>query len=176
VKQGDFERLYELHAAPLLAFLTYRLGDPTAAEDVLADTFERVLRSRARFDPRRGSVKAWIYSIALNRARDHARRVAVRRRERHELVGPDPPPDESIDAVADRDELNRALEALSDVERGTVALRYGADLTVREIARVTGQRRKTVEGRLYRGLEKMRTEMLRAEEGALPATRTPRSG
>src|SRR3954470_6331520 len=66
VQHDAFERLYAEHAGPLLAFLTYRTGDAVLAEDLLADTFERVLRARRRFDPRRGSQKAWLYTIALN--------------------------------------------------------------------------------------------------------------
>ena len=65
MRQHDFERLYAEHAAPLLAFLDYRTGDRALAEDLLADTFERVLRSRRPFDPRRGSEKAWLYTIVL---------------------------------------------------------------------------------------------------------------
>src|ERR1022692_2344562 len=72
-----FERLFETHAEPLFAFLVYRTGDRQLAEDLVADTFERVLRARTRFDPRRGSEKNWVYAIALNLVRDHARRQTV---------------------------------------------------------------------------------------------------
>src|SRR3954467_4043685 len=80
VRQDAFERLFEEHARPLLAFLTYRTGDPVLAEDLLADTFERVLRARRRFDPRKGSEKSWLYAIALNLVRDSARRRATEER------------------------------------------------------------------------------------------------
>src|SRR2546427_1595464 len=69
-----FERLYSEHAQPLYAFLSYRTGDRVLAEDLLADTFERALRARWRFDRRKASEKTWLYSIALNLLRDHYRR------------------------------------------------------------------------------------------------------
>ena len=69
-----FERLYTEHAQALFGFLAYRTGDPTLAEDLLADTYERVLRARRRFDPRRASEKTWLYTIALNCLSDHRRR------------------------------------------------------------------------------------------------------
>jgi RNA polymerase sigma-70 factor, ECF subfamily len=165
MRDADFERLYEEHARPLLAFLSYRTGDPTAAEDVLADTFERVLRGRRRFDPRRGSEKTWVYAIALNLLRDRARRGAVRERvgaslaaERTTASGG------GLELVETRDELRRALDTLSAEERETVALRYGADLTVPEIARVIRERPTTVEGRLYRALRKLRAALEGAGE------------
>ena len=61
----------------LLGFLIYRSGDRALAEDLLADTFERVLTARRPFDRRRASEKTWLYTIALNLLRDHARRAAV---------------------------------------------------------------------------------------------------
>ena len=69
----DFDRLYAEHAESLLSFLALRTGDRALAEDVFADTFERVLRKRGTFDRRRGSEKAWLYTIALNLLRDHFR-------------------------------------------------------------------------------------------------------
>ena len=53
MKEGEFERLYSAHAQGLFGFLAYRTGDGALAEDLLADTFERVMRARRRFDPRR---------------------------------------------------------------------------------------------------------------------------
>jgi RNA polymerase sigma factor (sigma-70 family) len=158
--QGDaFERLYEQHARPLLAFLAYRTGDPVLAEDLLVDTFERVLRSR-KPPGRKGSEKAWLYTIALNLVRDHARRRSAEERalERAEPV-PLVRARSFEDLVSDREALGRAMETLSDEEREAVALRYGADLTIPEIARVLGEKETTVDGRVYRSLRKLRTAM-----------------
>jgi RNA polymerase sigma-70 factor (ECF subfamily) len=65
----------------------------------------------------------------------------------------------SFDLVDERDELRRALDQLTTEEREAVALRFGADLTVPEISRVTGEKLSTVEGRVYRALRKMRDEI-----------------
>ena len=76
MRTDTVELLFEEHAQRLFAFLTYRTGDRVLAEDLLSETFERVLRSRKRFDPRLGSERRWIYTIAMNLLRDHARRNA----------------------------------------------------------------------------------------------------
>src|SRR3954467_6981904 len=78
--------LFQERARALLAFLPYRTGDPALAEDLLADTFERVLRARRRFDPRKGSEKAWLYTIALNLLRDNARRQTAEKRSVEEVT------------------------------------------------------------------------------------------
>ena len=58
-----------------------------------------------------------------------------------------------------RDEIGRALSVLSDEERETVALRFGADLSLKEISRVTDVSESAAEGRLYRALRKLRGEL-----------------
>jgi RNA polymerase sigma-70 factor, ECF subfamily len=160
VRDDDFERLYAAHAEPLLGFLVYRTGDRALAEDVMADTFERVLRTRFRFDPRKSSEKTWIYTIAMNVLRDHARRKGTEARALERT--PEPVASGGYSAyemVEERDELRRALDQLSTEEREAVALRFGADLTVPEISKLLGEKLSTVEGRVYRALRKMRDEL-----------------
>lgn len=154
MRDDDFEQLYSEHAEGLLGFLAYRTGDRALAEDLLADTFERVLTARRGFDRRRGSSKTWVYSIALNRLRDHVRRQDAERRA-VERTSP-PASRDMLEAVGQRGDVMTALAALSAEEREAVALRYGADLTVPEVARVLGEPLTTVEGRVYRALRKLR--------------------
>jgi RNA polymerase sigma factor (sigma-70 family) len=158
----DLERLFNEHARALYGFLTYRVGDPTVAEDLLGDTFERVVRARRQYDRRKGTEQTWIYTIALNCLRDHARRAKA---ERRALDRARPPSGDAVngalDQVEDRDVLLRALEALDPREREVVALRYGGDLRLRDIATVTGLSPTTVNGRLYSGLRKLRAQLER---------------
>jgi len=156
MRESEFERLFTEHAPGLLGFLTYRTGDRALAEDILADTFERVLRARRRFDPRKASQKTWIYSIALNLVRDQVRRRDAEGRALGRVRDPEPASTGPLEGIAARDELSRALAGLSEEEREAISLRYGADLTVPEIARLKGEKLTTVEGRVYRGLGKLR--------------------
>jgi RNA polymerase sigma-70 factor (ECF subfamily) len=160
MRDDEFEQLYATEAPGLFSFLAYRTGDRMLAQDLLADAFERVLRARGRYDRRRGTQKSWLYAIALNVLRDHARRESARVRAAERLV---PVPvgsrDARLEAVGERDALTRALGALSEEEREAVALRFGADLNVPEMAEVLGEKLTTVEGRLYRALRKLRAEL-----------------
>jgi len=162
MRTPDFERLYNEHASPLLGFLVYRTGDRALAEDLLADTFERVLKARRPFDRRKASEKTWLYTIALNLLRDHARRSAAGSRalERVTVGAPSPATGErELESIEQRDSLQQALATLSPEEREAISLRYGADLTVPEIARLKGEKLTTIEGRVYRALRKLRDEL-----------------
>ena len=149
MRRDDFEALYEEYAQPLYGFLAYRTGDPALAEDLLADTFERALRARQRFDRRKASEKTWLYTIALNLLRDRARRSRTEARalERRPPEGATVP--DELTAVERRDEIQRALLILSDEEREAIALRFGGDLTVPEIAELLDQPLPRIEGRVY---------------------------
>jgi RNA polymerase sigma-70 factor, ECF subfamily len=166
----DFDRLYAEHAESLLSFLTMRTGDRVLAEDVLADTFERVLRKRGTFDRRRGSEKGWLYTIALNLLRDHFRRQEAERKAlaRAGQEARDDPVGQRPSEVEERDELARALSVLSADERNAVALHFGADLTMPEIAKLIREPRTTVEGRIYRALRKMRERLETDDQSSLP--------
>ena len=161
MRREDFERLYEEHAQPLFGFLSYRTGNRALTEDLVADTFERALRSRRRFDPRKGTEKAWLYTIALNCLRDHQRRTKTAERaiEHTAAASSASEPASGPDQVDSSEELSRALAALSSEEREAVALRYGGDLTVPEVAEVLGEPLQRIEGRVYRALRKLREEL-----------------
>lgn len=161
MRQQNFERLYAEHSAALLAFLDYRTGNRALAEDLLADTFERALRAHRRFDPRRGSEKTWLYTIALNLLRDHTRRAAAGERAVEQVAAGNPGPFRygHAEPIEQRDAIRHALRLLSPEEREAVALRFGADLSLPEIAKITGQKLSTVEGRVYRALRKLKEEL-----------------
>ena len=160
MRRETFERLYAEHAEPLLGFLIYRTGDRPLAEDLLGDTFERAIRARLRFDRRKASEKTWLYSIALNCLRDQRRRAGAEKRA-VELAAVDTPTTTRDPAVAveARDAVARGLETLSDDEQDALALRYGAELTVPEIAKLTGMKQSTARGRLYGAMQKLRDQL-----------------
>jgi RNA polymerase sigma factor (sigma-70 family) len=162
MREEDLDRMFDEHAAPLLKFLVYRTGDRALAEDIVADTFERVLRKRSKFDRKRGSEKAWIYTIAVNLLRDGARRREVEERAYAAAAVPEPllvGADGGLVGFMARATVMEALEVLSPEEREAIALRFGADMTVPEMATLLGEPLTTVEGRVYRALRKLRRQM-----------------
>jgi RNA polymerase sigma factor (sigma-70 family) len=165
--QAEFERMFVEHRDRLFAFLVYRCGDRTVAEDLLGDVFERAFRAHARFDPRRGSETTWLYTIALNRLRDHHRRAHVERAVLERVIAAETTVVEAPeDTIAERDRLVQALAVLNQRDREIIALRFGADLTAPQIARVIEQPVTTVEGRLFRALRRL-AKAVNENDGAM---------
>ena len=127
------------------AYVAYRVGNRSEAEDITSETFERALRYRNTFDARKGDAVGWLLGIARNCIYDARLRSKPTAAEREE-VG-----DDGLEArVIGRLVLDEALAGLSDGDRELLALRYGADLRPREIARLLERRTNTVEVALSR--------------------------
>jgi RNA polymerase sigma-70 factor (ECF subfamily) len=137
------------------AYAAYRLGDGPDAEDATSDTFERALRYRDSFDPRRGEPVAWLLGIAR---RCVAEALAVR----PETVGEVPEIAAALDVeqeAARRLDIRAAVLRLDDRDRELLALRYGADLTARQIAELLEVKTNTVEVALHRALGRLRERL-----------------
>jgi RNA polymerase sigma-70 factor (ECF subfamily) len=138
------------------AYVAYRLGDGPDAEDVTSDAFERALRYRSSYDPRKGPPAAWLVGIARRAVDDH---LASRRPLPEPDLGERPAPGEVETDVVRRLAVAAAVAGLDERDRELVALRYGADLTARQIGELLGLRTNAVEVALHRALGRLRVEL-----------------
>lgn len=136
------------------SYVAYRIGDGPDAEDITSETFERAIRYRKSYDPRKGEPLAWLIGIA--------RRCIEGRPPSLELAVDVP---DQADARAVEDETLRRLALAGAVgrlearDRELIALRYGADLTARQIAAVLDLKTNAVEVALHRALGRLRTSL-----------------
>jgi RNA polymerase sigma factor (sigma-70 family) len=108
-----FDALFRECAPDVHGYLISLLGDRSAAEDLTALAFERLYRSRLRLDHRRGSPRAWLFSIARNAALDELRQR--RRRSSYDLgenLVDDRASSDALDAVERRATVLDALASL----------------------------------------------------------------
>ena len=151
---ASFADLYRSTLPDLYAYVATLLGDRGAAEDVVAQAFERAYRRRASFDRRRGSERAWLFGIARNAALDELRRrrrTAALIAEPAEAVAPD---DE--DHAARRADVRAALARLAPRDRELIALRFHGGLGNAEVAALLGTSESNVGTRLHRAMTKLR--------------------
>jgi RNA polymerase sigma factor (sigma-70 family) len=154
--------------APLIrrvyAYVAYRVGDGAEAEDITSDAFERALRYRSSYDARKGSPQAWLLGIARSSLAAHF----AQRGEHHGEVAESASDEDVAGDALERMSVRAAVARLADRDRELIALRYGADLKVREIAELLGERTNTVEVALHRALERLRDELGEAQTSAEP--------
>ena len=151
-----FEDLYRSSLADVHAYVGSLLRDAAAAEDITAIAFERAYRRRVIFNPGRGSARAWLFGIARNAALDELRR----RRRTAALLGDVPIEDEP--AFEDEDLRLRhqtvrvGLERLDPAQRELILLKFHAQLSNAELARVLGCSVSNAGTRLCRAVERLR--------------------
>jgi RNA polymerase sigma-70 factor, ECF subfamily len=144
------------------AYVAYRIGDGPDAEDVTSETLERALRYRKSYDSSKGEPAAWLLGIARRCIDDSFARRPETGEEPREQVAPGDLEEET----ASRLRLSAALALLNDRERELVALRFGADLTARQIGQVLDLHTNTVEVALHRALARLRGALDEGGPGA----------
>ena len=147
---ADAERLIRR----VYSYVAYRIGPGVEAEDVAAETFERAVRYRDSFDPTKGDAAAWAIGIA--------RRVLATQRTSPPAADPEQQAasaEDSAEAALRCLEVREAIARLGDRDRELIALRYGADLSAREIAALLEMKTNAVEVALHRALRSLRAEL-----------------
>ena len=159
----DFSKVYDEHVWQVYGFFAYRMPNRADAEDLTQQTFERALKSWARYDASRASVGTWLIVIARNLLIDHHR--ADRSPRQQPLDELDHRHGALVDTGATADlgiepDLEHALGQLAPRDREIIALRFGGELTGPEIAELTGLSLANVQQILSRSLRRMRSAMV----------------
>jgi RNA polymerase sigma-70 factor (ECF subfamily) len=154
----DWESVYRQELPRIYNFFRFRVGDGSQAEDLTSATFEKAWRNRGRYRRDLAAFSTWLFTIARRVASDYFRKS---RREvpLDEIVTlPDDGTPEGL--VQQRHEFARLtalLGHLAEREQELVALRYGAGLTNRAIASLTGLSESNVGTILHRVTQQMRS-------------------
>jgi RNA polymerase sigma factor (sigma-70 family) len=151
--RAGFAEVVAMELDAVYGYLVYLTGDRSAAEDLVAETFEKAFRTWRRFDPRRGSPRTWLCRIAHNVAIDWFR-AESRRRRREDIYARE---QEVVGELGDGlpGPLEQALRELSPGEREVVALRVLLDLDGPSAARVLGISQTACSTRLSRALKRL---------------------
>jgi RNA polymerase sigma-70 factor (ECF subfamily) len=156
--EPDWDQLYTDQLRCVLNFFRYRLGDTADVEELTARTFEKAWRARHGYRRDVAGFATWLLTIARNVAIDHVR--ARRRYEPLDVAAAVPSVDETPEQQAlhhsDAQRLTALLAALSPRERELIAMKYGAEMTNRAIARATGLSESNVGTILHRAVETLR--------------------
>ena len=143
------------------AYVAYRMGDGAEAEDATSATFERAIRYRASFDSAKGDPIAWLFGIARRCVSEALVERSLAAGELPELEHPGDMAGETLERM----ELRSALDQLDVRERELLALRYGSDLSSRQIAELLDATPGSVDVALHRARQRLRVVL---EGGQLP--------
>ena len=135
------------------AFVAYRLGDGPDAEDVTSETFARAVRYRDSYQRGKGEPIAWLIGIARHAIADHVGHAVEIPAPEGVAASPVEPEETWVQAL----DLRQAVSALEPRDRELIGLRYGADLSARQIADLLEMHTNAVEVALHRALDRLRS-------------------
>lgn len=155
--EPDWDRVYAEELPRVYNFFRYRVASLADAEDLTARTFEKAWRARHRYRRDIAGFSTWLMTIARHVAVDHHRaaRPTVPLDEAAAVASAGTPEDEAARG-SDARRLADLLQTLSPRERDLIALKFGAGMTNRAIARVAGLSESNVGTILHRAMQTLR--------------------
>ena len=175
-QQGDrqaFQRLVEELSPGLIRTAYFWTRDLGIAEDLAQEAWFKAWQFRAALK-KPMHFRRWLYRILYNGYIDWSRRRTHQERPQDPaFIHPSttmfsdsaaPSPEEQFLADEDIRQLNRLLAHLSPLDQHIIALRYGSDCTISEIAMILKMRQGTVKSRIHRALQKLRQELAREQK------------
>jgi len=160
--QTALARLYDESCSLVYSIACRVVGNDEDAEEVTLDVYTQVWRTAAGYDPERGTVTAWLATMARSRAIDKVRSRSIRvgaeqALEPHfELSSGEAGPEDSAVMSQQRRRVRAALEALNPDQRRAIELAYFSGLTNAELAAYLGEPLGTVKTRIRLGMMKLR--------------------
>jgi len=158
----SFAVLYDQFLPKIYRYISYRVADVQTTEDLTSVTFEKALNKFKQFDRNKAGFSTWIFTIARNTVIDHFRRNRQVQTLGLNEVAENPSPDISPEEAAERAEeiklLNDCLSRLSASEKEVISLKFGADMTNRQISGVLSLSESNVGVILYRAVRKIKAD------------------
>jgi RNA polymerase sigma-70 factor, ECF subfamily len=134
-------QIHDTYYTPLFRYIAYRVSDQQVAEDLTSDVFVRFLSALRDHTAPQNSLRGWLYGVAArvvnDHYRQHYRRPETQLPETLVAGGDDP-----LDHVAtrlSRDELQEAMKGLTPDQQDVIALRFGFEMSIREVAGTLGK-------------------------------------
>jgi len=149
-----FEELYDRYVQRVYGFVSRRVGNRAAAEDITSAVFEQALASLPKFEWRGAPFAAWLIRIAANALTDHWRKTARETGEPAEM-----PDAGEVDAIEQHAILFQLVERLPELQRRVIELRFGEEKSIREIATALERTEGAVKQLQLRALENLRKGM-----------------
>lgn len=164
-----FAALYERFLPKVFRFVNYRIADTDTAENLTSLVFEKALTKFDTYKSDKAAFSTWVFSIARNVVTDHFRdrgkMQTVGLKHAESVSDGRLSPDEHLVRTEELQKLMGSIASLSGQEKDIIALKFGGELTNRQIARNTGLSETNVGTIIYRAVRKLRSSFMESRHG-----------
>lgn len=157
-QNGDedaLEAIYSLLKPALYSFIFRYTREEQFSIDIVQDSFVKLQRYRHHYDPKKGSIKSYLFQIAFRLMTDKLNR---RKKWRTFLPFLTPIAEGGMDH-ADRITIREAVSKLPEIQRAVILLYYYHDMTYEEISQILNIPQGTAKSRLHRAIKHLKEEL-----------------
>lgn len=160
--QGDelaFEELYNQYFPKIYNFIYYKVQNKEQTEDLVSETFHKLIKNLQQFDNSRGKFSTWIYQIARNTVidffRNHHQTSDIE--DAFDIASTEDI-ERQTDASLKLEKVEKYLKTLKAEQREIIVLRVWEDLSYKEIADIIGKKESAVKMQFIRSIKKVKQE------------------
>jgi RNA polymerase sigma-70 factor (ECF subfamily) len=164
----SFAMLYKQYLPKVFRYVSYKVGNTSVAEDLTSNVFEKALVSFSRYRSDKAAFSTWLFSIARHTMADYFKVNRKRVTIPLDFIADTSEEDNPEDTLSKKEELQRLhvfLSRLSPQEQEIISLKFGAEVTNRQIAGMLKLSESNVGVIVYRAVHKLRTNFRGRQDG-----------
>ncbi len=157
-----FAQLYDEFMPKVFAYIHYRVNDRQTTEDLTSIVFEKALDNFDKYSSDKAAFSTWLFTIARNSLIDHFRTDSKRHHvdlaEASEVPSSEPSPEEQAESKSEKECLLQCLSMLGNQDQEILRLKFGAEMTNRQISKMVNLSESNVGVRLFRAVRQLRED------------------
>jgi RNA polymerase sigma-70 factor, ECF subfamily len=135
------EQIHDMYYVPIFRYISFRVNEHETAEDLTSEVFTRLLSALQDKTAPQKTIKGWLYSVASRVVKDFYRKKYRRKQIALEESVPSlaDGPAKEVESMLTNENLRLAITELTEDQQEIIALRFGYEMSIRDVAQTTGK-------------------------------------
>jgi RNA polymerase sigma-70 factor, ECF subfamily len=139
--QEALAQIHDTYYTAMYRYIAFRVGDHQTAEDLTSEVFMRLLGALRNRNAPQNTLRGWLYGVAARVVKEHYRQGS---RARHvwldeTIPSPQSAPDMAVEAALAHEQLQAAMTELTEEQQNVIALRFGYEMPIQDVAETLGK-------------------------------------
>jgi RNA polymerase sigma-70 factor (ECF subfamily) len=135
------EQIHDMYYVPIFRYVAFRVNEHEVAEDLTSEVFTRLLSALRDHTAPQKTLRGWLFSVASRVVKDHYRKQYRRPQVALDdsIPNPDSGPAQQVESMLTNDDLRQAVTELTEEQQQVIALRFGFEMPIRDVAQTIGK-------------------------------------
>lgn len=139
--QEALAQIHDLYYVPIFRYIAFRINEHETAEDLTSEVFTRLLSALHDHTAPQKTLRGWLFSVASRVVKDHYRKQYRRQQTtlNESMPSLGATPDQKVEMKLTNENLRQAITELTEDQQQVIALRFGYEMSIRDVAQTTGK-------------------------------------